>query len=290
MDKSDDAPSPDKAGFPRIEHVRLRIPGDPEKGFREIIIEERGLRSFVRREQRNPFCQIGDSLLQGVDPVAVFNSLLTHANHALVKAGERDFTTALLDATEGENELMEGSLPSGFVEAALLESWREGIAKRHGYLSPEATAADFLIKADRVRELIGSDEAAAAAVFALCEAWHWHHMEATGEHALAAGIRTLPSGYGSVEHVRAEALSGLARGPEAVRARKVAKLQTLEDEFLSFRDREKRPQHRDSATEATKAIIAAVNKRLVEAGLSPYKKVTIRKEVTKLLKRHRRAP
>ena len=133
----------------------------------------------------DPRITVAEISLNGSDPVALFNGLLSNANRALAEAGERDFSMALAEAQERANEFREKPLPMGFVEAAALNGWKEGIANRHGYLSPQATAATFLIIADQLREKVGANEAILSSIFALCEAWHWFHMEATGEDALS---------------------------------------------------------------------------------------------------------
>ena len=50
--------------FPEIEHERYVIPGNPTERLRRIIVEERGLRSFVFREYADPLVTAGEALIK----------------------------------------------------------------------------------------------------------------------------------------------------------------------------------------------------------------------------------
>ena len=261
--------------FPEIEHEKYVVPGSSERGLQRTIVEERGLRSFIRREYDDPRITVAEISLNGADPIDVFNVLLLNANQVLAEGGERDFSTALAEAQERANEFREEPLPPGFVEAAALKCWQEGIANRHGYLSPQATAATFLIIADQLREKVGANEAILSSIFALCEAWHWFHMEATGEHALA--------------YAGAKSRRGLAAGTPTKRARRAAKDLVLEEEYGLFLEHENRKDRRTNAVFVAGAIKDAVNERLEMVHLEPYTEGSLRKALGPIIKKHRQA-
>lgn len=290
----DDSPPPSEEGeFPPIEHVRLEIPGEPEKGLPRIIIEERGLRSFARREYRENIVTLAELVLNLPDPADLFNGLLADADRVIVSAGERGFKQVLEEAERDAKEFAdEPSFRDSqeLVEITKLQSWATEIAKRHGYLSSVSIAANFHIIADRLRRMIGPNEKLLFTIFAFCDAWHLHHMEATGEHALAASAYTIravpviPDGYAPVERARAEARKGLQSGPVARRAQKSAAVAILEEHLKAFWQETKNPNFRNSPTEAAKAILEPVNKQLAKNGLPPYSSETVRKKVTELIR------
>jgi hypothetical protein len=154
-----------------------------------IYNESRGIRSL----------SIGsDGKDSGRDPAATGQLMGKVARDLLKRLGARS-----IEDVVGEAIKKRGNDQKSAVNKALLD-WYSKIAEKHGILSVPALAAKFLgisqsLTSSTADALLKSDiveddehDAAMAAVlkhmtqvFALCDAWHWLHMEFFGEHELA---------------------------------------------------------------------------------------------------------
>jgi hypothetical protein len=170
----------DKPKPRKLRTVRRLIDGDDT--FYE---EKRGLRTY----------RLGDKVQP--KPNAIAKQMARKAGTILAAAKEGS-VVAVLEASQQSL-----SNDPDAANQALLK-WYSKVAARHGILSPEALSAEFLgvivsIQGATLnmlmREEIVSDEAAIAIeeglakhmtqIYALCNAWHWLHMEISGMHELA---------------------------------------------------------------------------------------------------------
>src|SRR5262249_36191219 len=182
----------------RLPHSRQVLPkGDPEV----ILRERRGIRDCVLR-------------FGGKEPrqaSATAKQLAAVAHVLLRKAGERS-----LDEVIGNADATKAHDPDEAIRTSLL-SWYGDVAARRGVLSPITLAVKFLGLQFLAIKLIASgiDENSSDAevemerrinqIISLCDAWHWFHMEAFGEHVRAfAGVTSRES---------------LAKGPASRRAK-----------------------------------------------------------------------
>lgn len=258
-------PRPKSATLPKIEHERYRLPGTEGQSIKEVVIERRGLRDYVRREYHDRRLTVGEAVLNSVSPSAVFDALFDQANEVLRTAKERPLGEAL-EVLQDE-ELTEDQRSTAKLIA--LGLWKGGIVERHGQLSVEAIAAEYLIAANRIYTLLSRDRETLDAVCSLCEAWHWHHLEAAGEHALAvAGMK---------------AAKGRAAAAPVAKVRSTMRRQIVELEYDAYCSRESRPNRR-TASIAADAILDSVNARLAEHKVGSFTAGSLRKVLGEVIK------
>jgi hypothetical protein len=181
----------------RLPYSREVLPkDDPEV----ILRERRGIRDFVLRFGSKEPRQPSDTARQ----------LAAVARALLRKAGERSLDEVIENANATK-----ANDPDEAMRTSLL-SWYGDVAARRGVLSPITLAVKFLGIQYLVIRLTASsiDEQSSDAdvemerrinqILGLCDAWHWFHMEAFGEHDRAfSGMTSRKS---------------LAKGPASLRA------------------------------------------------------------------------
>jgi hypothetical protein len=254
-------------GFPHIPHTRSVSPGEQGDPTKRVVAEERGLRSSVRPEYHDLTLGAAAALLRPDEPLSLYASLFQEANRFLSERGEADYFGALEVLGSDEEAQADDIIDHG--ELALVE-WSSEIAERKGALSVEAAAARFLLWADQVCKIAGGDEKKLQAVFALCEAWHWLHMEVTGEHALA------------VEAIKNR--KGLNAGPAAKARRDFDRRKIVEGEYQKFLNREMRESYRRNVTQVSGAILEEVNRKLKDRDFKPMTEGSLRKVLGKIVK------
>ena len=250
--------------LPVIDYENYKMTGDTGSGIKHVILEGRGIRELVLQVFDNPIWTLFSQVLRRDDPEGESIFLSSSANTILSDAGEKPLSEAS-DLVKEEG-LQEGSTIDSRTLSLL---WQNLIANKHGYLSPEATAADFLAAADRVSHMLGGDEEKMRLIFAFCEAWHWFHMEATSEHALA---------YAGVKATRDR-----MRAAPMARIRKQTSETIIAAEYDAYCQREHR-ENWHKATSAASAILGNVNARLTEQGLKNYTEGSLRKFLGQIIK------
>jgi hypothetical protein len=146
------------------------------------------------------------------------------ANRLLEKAGEKTLATIMEEAKASTiND------PTTALDAALA-AWVAGLTLKYGFFSPATLAARLLghsasITSKLVDALVpedGLEDAAAdtafarqeqimAQVYELADAWHWFHMELSGEHELAYAKRQHATGTAKGSAATAEKAARRAR-------------------------------------------------------------------------------
>jgi hypothetical protein len=211
---------------------------DPEV----ILRERRGIRDFTLR--------FGQESQQASDTARKLSAVA----HALLrKAGERSIDEVIDNATKAQD-------PDEAIRTSLL-SWYGDVAARRGVLSPITLAVNFLsLQYLAVKQIAsGIDESSSDAeaemerrinqIMGLCDAWHWFHMEAFGEHDRAfVGLTSRES---------------LAKGPASRRAKAGPRSEVVRSCISDSAG--------VSASELARRRFKTINNALAQRKLQPFK-------------------
>jgi hypothetical protein len=157
-----------------IKHFRITNEARPDKSLPKTTIELRGLRSLLTTSDGE---STASELHQAADR---YNAVLVKAFEVLDATDEGAFVSALFQA--------QGKAPDDSTETKQIISLYKGIIERHSAISEVGTAAGFLLRAYELSTLLGeANRTTWDAVFELCVAFHWLHMEVFDEHARAVG-------------------------------------------------------------------------------------------------------
>jgi hypothetical protein len=164
----------------RLPHQRVLLPdNDPSL----IYYESRGLREFS--------IPAGAAGKPHEPHLTKARELNQFAHRILQRSGERSLKDAL--AALDNKKKNDAESESKMISRSLLK-WYSEIAARHGSLSPVAIAAAFLgVQHVTIDLLIDNADATTPEevarkvkqVYALCDAWHWFHLEVSQEHRRA---------------------------------------------------------------------------------------------------------
>ena len=80
-----------RGGLPKIEHFRKEIPGKPGGGLVRIVVEERGIRDFMRKDYEDHNLTVASIVWNSPTSVEIYESMLLRARMQLKEAGEKDF-------------------------------------------------------------------------------------------------------------------------------------------------------------------------------------------------------
>src|SRR4051794_1479806 len=123
-----------------MDHRRLALPGNKERGLKRTFVEQRGIHGSVLNIYDDPRITAAELALNSQTPVERYFRLHRAAEDVLNAAGE---TSYLAKLTEEEKR----SSGQKQIEASI-RAWRDDIVGRYGELSREGIAVQFLFESD----------------------------------------------------------------------------------------------------------------------------------------------
>jgi hypothetical protein len=198
-----------------------------------------------------------------------YASFFEAANHWLAEAGEKDFFEVASDADEAKKFARTWKQRNKLDRLTFHRWWFE-LGMKHGFLSPAAVAAKFLVASDFIHRLTKGNQQLQRAIYQFADAWHWMHFEGKGEHELAA--------------VGLKSVQGRAKGPAAKQERGILKKALVKDIYDRFAADENSGPARKNAKRAADALFADVNKKLRELGVPKMALKSLTDELRPLVK------
>jgi hypothetical protein len=189
--------------------------------------------------------------------------LCTVADRLLERAGEKTPSQLLREASQDS--------------AVVLVAWTAMIGARYGVLSPVYLAAQYLGILQVTTETIVNDTNTTleklTQVAALCEAWHWFHMEVYGEHKDAfQGKRTQEN----------LAASSRARSDKKEKRKEIIA-------FWCDEHWRRKPRHSRNATQTALALLNDINAALRRDGHRTYKAESLEIVIREIIQERDRA-
>jgi len=265
---------PDDASeiFSSLKHVIDEIDGVAGTPLVKTVVEERG----IRRSRRPVWSGPGDADLEDIfsqwGPDDTRAALFLAANRHLRAKGELDFFGVVQKADEiAEHSGQEAADPDKVTRD--FELYVDELEGRKGSLSIETAAAKFVRAHDRLFMLLNENPDVQAAANAYADAWHWLHMEWSGEHQLAALGQSAEKG-----------LQGLQAGPDAARQKAARRRDIIEIEYGKFAENEPNAGRRTSSKSAAPAMLAAVKAEFWRSSLGEIKKSTLERQLREVIK------
>jgi hypothetical protein len=205
----------------------------------------------------------------GFEEAQMHASLLEVAHEWLREFGEEDIIAVAQEADGLHKSARKKKLKEGR-DRSTFQRWFE-TGMEHGFLSPAAIAANFVMASALVHRLSQGDEQLKLAIFRFAQSWHWMHFECQGEHELAA------IGWKSAQ--------GRARGPIVKQQRAEMKRKLIADLFKTFVSDQKNAARGMSPKKVAGALFKKVNELLAELDLDGIAEKTLTDEVRLLLRR-----
>jgi hypothetical protein len=236
-----------------IRRTRVEIPG-PAPVFLKTVRETRGLRTVTVPISRVPLITDLAAQFTNETPESVYDKLRQAAKEILK-----------------ENSLLE-SYPDADWSVDLALDWLASVRRRHGYTSPQTIAAEFWVNSDKLGEHGGIKitSRSVAAIFELCEAWHWLHMEVYGEHRKALDAQT--------------AEDSRAKGPAAKHEHSLQRNEIISEVYRQHRLSEKRRSRIKTASTVAGDILPTVNTELRASGLATCTEGSLRKALGPIMR------
>jgi hypothetical protein len=252
----------DEVGYPLIPSTRHHMPGAKDSVLKQVVCEERGIRRSKRNEYHNPALGLADWIIADENPENLYMYLLNGAHDLLAACKEIPISSVrdIATTTKGGEESDRAAIAKAM--------WLRQIAERKGQLSREFAAAAFLASAENLSEATNKTPRVFEAALAFADAWHWLHLELSGEHFLAAEGQ--------------KARQDRASGPQAKAVKAQPAKRIVLELYLAFlEDHQDRPAMQRSQTSALHTIEEPVRRRLQEAGLDEYSPETLRTMIGK---------
>lgn len=265
---------PDDASeiFSSLKHKTKDVAGVPDTPLVKTIKEERGIRRAMRPLWSGPKDPRSEDIFSQWGPDDTRAALFMAANRHLRAKGELDFFGVVQKADElARHYGHEAADPDKVTRH--FELYVEDVEGRTGSLSIETAAAKFVQAHDRLFMLLNENPDVQAAANAYADAWHWLHLEWSGEHELAALGQSAEKG-----------LQGLQAGPDAVRKKAAHRRDIIEIEYGKFAEKEAKPARRTSSKSAAPAILAAVNAAFERFSLGKIKESTLERLLRGIIK------
>jgi hypothetical protein len=265
---------PDDASeiFSSLKHDIDEIDGVAGSPLVKTVVEERGIRRSRRPVWSGPKDPLLEDIFSQWGPDDTRAALFMAANRHLRAKGELDFFGVVQKADELEEHYgQEAADPDGVTRH--FELYVDELEGRKGSLSIETAAAKFVRAHDRLFMLLNENPDVQAAANAYADAWHWLHMEWSGEHQLAALGQSAEKG-----------LQGLKAGPDAARQKAARRRDIIEIEYGKFAESETNVARRTSSKTAAPAILAAVKAEFWRSNLGQIKESTLERLLREIIK------
>lgn len=265
------------AGIPYEKFV-VPMPENDQSGAKALHVERRGIRQRVTPIMGNQTDQFVAYMRSPDRPANRFEVLKNCANEILGAAKIKPLKQVLKE--NAQRVSTESGVSLEKTSDIIAESWWENVLAKTGDVTPQGIAVNFLYwayRVDRLSKMAGQESVVVALHFA--DAWHWLHLEISGEHVAACG--------------GAKRQEALKSGPQRRASQKAKYTTIIEDEvrrFLSRRSSSKTPAPQRSSSRPPppsavyRAIVETVEGRFAEAGLASYKEDTLQRAVKAVLR------
>jgi hypothetical protein len=253
----------------RVEFDHRRVRSEHEESGSVSFYETRGVRdsseTFLFSDFQETFSLANYT---GHAEAEIYASFFEAANYWLKEVGEKDFFKIVDDADKAK-ESVNTRKQQNKIDRFVFQRWWFEIGMKHGFLSPPAVAAKFLVASDFVHRLSKGNQQLQRAIYQFADAWHWMHFEGKGEHELA------DIGFKSVQ--------GRSKGPAAKAERAALKKRIIKDCYENFAADEKNGIARTHAKSAAGALKDEVNSRLKDLGIKAAAEKSLTDELRPLI-------
>ncbi|WP_128925779.1 hypothetical protein [Bradyrhizobium guangxiense] len=258
--------------FSTLTHKIEEQPGVPGTPLAKTVVESRGIRRSRRRVWSSPPEKTLEDLYAEWGPDDTAATLFMAANRHLRAKGEWDFFKIIGEADNRANrqgrDVAEPEEATTYFEAVA-----DDVEARTGSLSIETAATRFIQARDRLFMLLSETPEMQAAANAYADAWHWLHLEWSGEHESAAAGLSAEKG-----------LEGLRSGPQISKQRGEARKDVVRREYDKLRKKEGAAPKMKSSKHVAGVLLPLVNAALDQHGLGQYTEATLERYLRDIIK------
>lgn len=267
-DRSDDDGGPPRIQMRELPYLREELPGRPDVGIETTTVEGRGLQELVWNNYKNAHITAAEFALNAPDNVALNISMVAHANRILRDAGWMDWP----QVQEQIERTVDIGLSLQSARLLMTSSWFSNIYKKHGMLSVQSKAAQYLISWDSVLTLVDFDEGKLRTIADFAERSFWMQMELMDYHYLAV--------EGS-KAVKGRSTSSVVRSTKAEKKRKLTEIAVVA--FVEASPKLKSDGW--AISKIVQGIFDSLNTQLRAAKLQEYADGSLRNAVSQIFNR-----